>query len=587
MSYLMVNLAESARAQAQALVEAALPDGLTVRGNVGPSRGKDNGDFSSNHALVGAKLAQPAVEDVKPDENTGDKKKSRKAAQELEEKRTREFAEAICSAINLEGSYFSSVEAASKGFINFTLSERYYSELLHAIVESGEDYGRIDIGKGERVMIEFVSANPTGPMTIGNARGGVLGDSLASILDRAGYDVWREFYINDEGNQIEKFGYSIEARYMQIILGEDGFPFPEDGYHGDDIRDLAQIIYSRDGTIYCDMDSETRRRAFIEFALPYNIDLMREHLERYRISYDRWFPESELYKSGAVADTIALLENAGLTFERDGAIWLRNTDFGADKDEVLRRANGHYTYYASDIAYHRNKFIERGFDRVIDVLGADHHGHSIRFKATVSAPALGLADKRLDFLIMQMVRLERDGEVVKVSKRTGKALTLSDLLDEIGIDACRFFFNAKPDSHLKFDLDLAIRQDSENPVYYVQYAHARLCSLIAALAEEGISPKAPSEIDVGLLSTPYELELMKQLATLPESIRLAAEEMDPSHINRFLTELAGSFHRFYTFCRIKDEATELLNARLLLCDCTRRVLAIALGLIGVSAPVQM
>ena len=434
-------------------------------------------------------------------------------------------------------------------------------------------------------MVEFVSANPTGPMTIGNARGGVLGDALASVMQRAGYDVWREFYVNDAGNQVDLFGKSIEARYLQLIKGEDAVEFPDNGYHGDDIKELARLIHERDGDKYLDMDSAERCKAFVEFGLPHNIALMEKHLERYRISFDKWFLESSLHESGYVAETVKLLENAGHTYEKDGAIWLKNTEFGADKDEVLRRANGFYTYYAVDIAYHRNKFIERGFDRVIDVWGADHHGHAIRFAASMTAPELGLEDKKLDFLIMQMVRLVRGNEIVKVSKRTGKALTLNDLMDEIGVDACRFFFNAKPDTHLEFDLDLAIRQDSENPVYYVQYAHARICSLLAALAEEGHKPDG--SVSAALLREPQERELIKQLAQYTDEIRLAARDYDPSRINRYVTELAARFHRFYNACRIKDAEPELLSARLALCDCTRSVIANALSIIGVTAPEKM
>ncbi|NCC68859.1 MAG: arginine--tRNA ligase, partial [Clostridia bacterium] len=395
------------------------------------------------------------------------------------------------------------------------------------------------------------------------------------------------FYVNDAGNQVDLFGKSIEARYLQIIKGEDAVAFPENGYHGDDIRNLAKMIYDRVGEKYLDMDSEERCRTFVEFGLPYNISLMKQHLERYRIRFDEWFMESSLHKSGYVEETVKLLEDTGCTYEKDGALWLRNTDFGADKDEVLRRANGFYTYYAVDIAYHRNKFIERGFDRVIDVWGADHHGHAVRFAASMTAPALGIQNKKLDFLIMQMVRLVRGNEIVKVSKRTGKALTLNDLLDEIGVDACRFFFNAKPDTHLEFDLDLAIRQDSENPVYYVQYAHARICSLISAMAEEGHTVQKDGEIDASLLNTDQERELIKQLAMFTEEIRLAARDYDPSRINRFVTELAARFHRFYSACRIKDAEPELRDARLVLCACTEKVIANALDIVGVTAPEKM
>ncbi|MBR6561582.1 MAG: arginine--tRNA ligase, partial [Oscillospiraceae bacterium] len=327
------------------------------------------------------------------------------------------------------------------------------------------------------------------------------GDALANVLDRAGCNVWREFYVNDAGNQVDLFGKSIEARYLQRLLGEDAVEFPDNGYHGEDIRTLAALICERDGDKYLNVPSEERCKAFVEFGLPHNIALMREHLDRYGVHFDHWFLESSLHESGYVAETVQLLTEGGHTYEKDGAIWLKNTDFGADKDEVLRRANGFYTYYAVDVAYHRNKFVVRDFDRVIDVWGADHHGHARRFAATMTAPELEMENRKLDFLIMQMVRLTRNGETVKVSKRTGKALTLNDLIDEIGVDACRFFFNAKPDTHLEFDLDLAIRQDAENPVYYVQYAHARICSLLANLAQAGYSVPAAGAFDASLLAT--------------------------------------------------------------------------------------
>ena len=436
-------------------------------------------------------------------------------------------------------------------------------------------------------MVEFVSANPTGPMTIGNARGGVLGDTLATVLDMAGCDVTREFYVNDAGNQVDKFGRSIEARYIQLLRGEDAVEFPEDGYHGEDIWDMARAIVQESGDRYLDVPGPERRQAFVAFGLPRNIALMREHLERYRIHFDRWFLESELHESGYVKETVELLERGGHTYEKDGALWLRNTDFGAEKDEVLRRSNGFYTYYAVDIAYHRNKFIQRGFDRVIDVWGADHHGHAIRFGKSMTAPELGLEGKRLDFLIMQMVRLVRDGETVKVSKRSGKALTLNDLLDEIGVDACRFFFNAKPDTHLEFDLDLAIRQDSENPVYYVQYAHARICSLLASCGEPGRGVPCAESARLELLDSEFEREVIKQLAMFPEEILLAARDYDPSRINRYAMELAARFHRFYNACRIRDAETELRDARLVLSAAVGRVIARALAVVGVSAPEKM
>ena len=564
----MANLIESARLQIDELLRAAHARAVSagtleqaeLRGAGSVSKDGIGGDWASNHALTSAKALKM---------------------------RPKELADILVDNLELEGSFFEKAEVAGPGFINLTLSDHWYEAVLNAIGKDKADYGRSNVGNGERVMVEFVSANPTGPMTIGNARGGALGDTLAEILSWSGHDVSREFYVNDEGNQIELFGRSIEARYLQLCLGEDAVEFPEDGYHGEDIRDLAALIRERDGDIYVQMPGEERRRAFVDFALPYNIEKMRAHLERYRIRFDKWFHESELYETGYVDETLECLSKAGDTYEKDGALWLRNTEFGADKDEVMRRANGFFTYYASDIAYHRNKFIKRGFERVINVWGADHHGHAIRFNATMSAPALGLTDKRLDFIIMQMVRLTRGGETVKVSKRTGKALTLNDLLDEISADACRFFFNAKPDTHLEFDLDLAVRQDSENPVYYVQYAHARICSMIKQLASEGYSVPAAADIDTSVLREPQETELMKQLAFLPEEIALAARDYDPSRLNRYLMDLAARFHRFYAACRIRGSEPEVLRARLYLSDCTRQALANALGIIGVTAPEAM
>ena len=563
----MANLIEEAKLAVGELLEKAynkalaageLPEGGLPAGNVEIPKDVKNGDWAANHAMAGAKTLK-----LPP----------------------RKIAEALCANIDLTDSYFSAVEIAGPGFLNFRLGEKWFAEVIAAVRGEGKDYGCSNEGRGERVMVEFVSANPTGPMTIGNARGGVLGDALASVMQRAGYNVWREFYVNDAGNQVDLFGKSIEARYLQIIKGEDAVEFPENGYHGDDICALAKLIRERDGEKYLNMPSDERCKAFVDFGLPYNIELMKKHLARYRISFDQWFLESSLHESGYVADTVKLLEDAGLTYEKDGALWLKNTDLGADKDEVLRRSNGFYTYYAVDIAYHRNKFIERGFERVIDVWGADHHGHAIRFAASMKAPALGLQDKKLDFLIMQMVRLIRDGETVKVSKRTGKALTLNDLMDDIGVDACRFFFNAKPDSHLEFDLDLAIRQDSENPVYYVQYAHARICTLIAALADEGV--KVPETFDATLLQDEQEKALVKVLASFTEEIRQAALTYDPSRINRYVIDVAAHFHRFYAACRIKDAEPALRDARLALCDCTKTVIENALEIIGVSAPEKM
>ncbi len=580
----MANLIEQAKEQIESLLNTAcaaaagkgeLPAAAALSGTVEIPKDVANGDFAANHAMTGARALRMAP---------------------------RKIAEALAANLSLEGSYFSAVEVAGPGFINFRLGERWYAEVLRACAAEGESYGRVDLGRGERVVVEFVSANPTGPMHMGNARGGVLGDAIASVLDRAGYDVWREFYVNDAGNQIEKFAASIDARYRQRILGEDAVEFPEDGYHGDDIKELAEGFYQLHGEAYLNRSEAERHAAMAAYGLERNIPKMQADLRRYGIEYDKWFFESELHESGYVEETVGMLTGRGFTYEKDGALWLRTSQLLRErlaregkseaeieklelKDDVLRRANGFYTYFAADIAYHRNKLEKRGFDRAINVWGADHHGHVARLKGALDA--LGLDGDRLEIVLMQLVKLLYDGQPVRMSKRTGKAISLTNLLDEIPVDAARYFFNSRPESAVEFDLALAVRQDSENPVYYVQYAHARICSVLAALAAEGHAAPAAEDVDVALLSTPEERELIKQLAALPEEIRQAALSLDPSRINRYVTELAARFHKFYTVCRIKDAEPGLLEARLFLADSVRRVIALALGIVGVSAPEKM
>ena len=434
-------------------------------------------------------------------------------------------------------------------------------------------------------------------------RGGVLGDTLASVLAACGADVTREFYVNDAGHQIDKFAHSIEARYLQIIRGEDAVPFPEDGYQGEDIKDLARAYYEKNGDKLLDVPEAERQEALAQFGLSINLPKMKTDLERYKIHYDNWFYESSLHESGYVKETVDLLAERGWTYEKDGALWLRTADILRDhyrrqgkkeadiekldlKDDVLRRANGFYTYFAADIAYHRNKFAVRGFDKVINIWGADHHGHVARLKGALDALGLN-GSERLDIVLMQLVKLLRDGEVVRMSKRTGKAISLSDLLDEVSVDAARWYFNAKPDTQMEFDLGLAVREDSENPIYYVEYAHARICSLLRALAEEGTSVPRQADVDMSLLSGEAERALLKQIAQFCEEIKLAARDYDPSHINRYLQELAACFHRFYTACRIKGEEPAVRDARLKLADDTRIVLRNGLKLIGVDAPEKM
>ena len=564
------------QAYAAAVKENLLPDGVSIAPSVEIPKDVSNRDYTTTFCLAAAKAMK-----MNP----------------------RQVASVLMQHMTLEDSYFTSVELAGPGFMNFRLGDKWYGDTVAAIEAAGGDYGCSDMLKGRKIMVEFVSANPTGPMHMGNARGGVLGDTLASVLQKSGADVWREFYVNDAGNQIEKFAKSLEARYFQIIKGEDAVEFPEDGYHGDDIRELAQAFYAQEGDKYLDCDEKTRHDALARFGLDRNIPKMKTDLERYGIRYDQWFFESSLHESGYVADTVAALTELGYTYEKDGALWLKTAEIleknlraagksDADieklalKDDVLRRANGFYTYFAADIAYHRNKFAVRGFDKVINIWGADHHGHVARLKGAMDA--LGLdGEHRLDIVLMQLVKLVRDGEVVRMSKRTGKAISLTDLLDEIPVDACRYFFNAKPETQMEFDLGLAVREDSENPVYYVQYAHARICTLLKALAAEGYQVKDAADVDFTVLSTPEEKALIKQLAQYPVVVQLAARDYDPSFINRYLTELAAAFHKFYNACRIKGEAENVLLARLKLADTARAVLKNGMTLIGCSATKKM
>ena len=498
----------------------------------------------------------------------------------------RKIAEAITNNLSLDGTYFDRFEIAGPGFINFFLSKQFYVDVLKDIEALGTEYGRSDYGQGKKIMVEFVSANPTGPMHMGNARGCALGDCLAAVLDAAGYFVWREFYVNDAGNQIEKFGNSLEARYLQIYKGEDAVEFPEDGYHGDDIKERAAQFAEEFGDRYVDAAPEDRRKALVEFALPRNIAKMKADLAKYGIQYDEWFLESKLHNDGELEETIQILKDKGLTYDKEGALWYRATTFGAEKDEVLVRQNGNPTYFAADIAYHRNKFAKRGFDRCIDVWGADHHGHVARMKAAMDA--VGLDGSKLDIVLIQLVRLVRNGEVVRMSKRTGKAIQLADLLDEVPVDAARFLFNMREaTSQMDFDLDLAVQQDAQNPVYYVQYAHARICSILKALKAEGIEPRACTDEELALLNTQEEIDLIRHLSAYTDEIVAAAKDYDPARITRYVITLANLFHKFYNTCRVKDEEDHLRAARICLCEAAATVIRNVLSLLKISAPESM
>lgn len=497
----------------------------------------------------------------------------------------RQIAEAILAHLSLEGTYLERAEVAGPGFLNFFLSPAFYAAVVGEVLEAGDQYGRSDFGGGKKVMVEFVSANPTGPMHMGNARGGALGDCLASVLEAAGYDVWREFYVNDAGNQIEKFGLSLDVRYQQHFRGEDAVELPEDAYHGDDIREHAANFAAIYGDKYLDAPEAERRAALVQYALPLNIEKMHRDLEKYRIVYDEWFRESVLHNDGELKATIDLLTEKGLTYEKDGALWYKASEHGGEKDEVLVRANGNPTYFAADIAYHRNKFA-RGFDICIDVWGADHHGHVARMKGAMDA--VGLDGSRLHVVLLQLVRLMQNGEVVRMSKRSGKAIQLADLLDEVPVDAARFFFNLREaGSQMDFDLGLAVEQSSSNPVYYVQYAHARICSIFKNLQAEGITPRACTAQELVRLTEPAEKELIRHIAAYTGEIIEAARDYDPARITRYCMDLAGLFHKFYNSCRVKGEEEPLMQARLALCEATRTTLRNALSLLKITAPETM
>lgn len=518
----------------------------------------------------------------------------------------RAIGQMIADAAVLDGTVFEKIGVAGPGFLNFFISPLWFNETVGEVISSGSDYGKTELGKGKRVLVEFVSANPTGPMHIGNARGGALGDSLSSVLQFAGYEVEREFYVNDAGNQIEKFGKSLSIRYMQIADGnksdviasygdddvcrkifedEENFPMPEDVYKGVDIIEHAYNFYKINGDKFVNADEESRKSALVEYALPLNIDGLEKDLAKYRIVYDTWFRESSLHKSGAVKQIVDMLTEKGQTYEKDGAIWFKASDFGDDQDRVLVRANGIPTYFVPDIAYHYNKLVTRGFDKAIDILGADHHGYIARMKAALTA--LGVDASKLDIVIMQMVMLVRNGETVKLSKRSGKAITLSTLLDEVPIDAARFFFNLRdPNTHLEFDLELAIEESSNNPVFYVQYAHARICSILRRMEEEGTGY---SNIPVSELNFnhPAELALIRHIAALPNCINEAAKDYNPSKITKYLCDLAQLFHKFYDNCKIKGEEENILQSRLSLCVATKTVFKNLLDLLKVDAPEKM
>lgn len=520
-------------------------------------REKEHGDFATNLAMLLARQAK-----MPP----------------------RQVAEVLNNHLNKEGSWLARVEIAGPGFINFYLDSRWVYEVLPQIEEQGDKYGNSETGQGKKVQVEFVSANPTGLLHMGNARGAALGDTMANLLQAAGFAVTREFYINDTGNQIENFGRSLEARYFQL-MGQD-VDFPEDGYHGQDIIDTVKGLIAADsGQKYLNMDPEQRKAEFIEYALKEKLNAIRSNLSQFGVDYDVWFSEKTLHESGAVSSAIDELRAKGYIYENEGALWLKTTAFGEEKDEVLVRGNGVPTYFAADIAYHKNKF-DRGFQWVINIWGADHHGHVARLKGAVKA--LGYDSGNLDIVLMQLVRLFKGGEIIRMSKRSGEFITLEDLIAEVGKDAARYFFVMRsPDSHLDFDMDLAKSQSTDNPVYYIQYAHARICSILRQLEEkDGTVPKT-GDCDLERLQEPAELDLIRKLVDFPTEISDAAVSLEPHRIARYAHELAGLFHSFYNSHRVIVDDQELQNARLVLVKCVQVVVQRALHLLGLTAPESM
>lgn len=560
----------------KAIEKGQLPEGEIPEVNVEVPADRANGDFSTNAAMISARAFRCAPKKI---------------------------ADAIKENISLDGTYLEKCETAGPGFINFYLKDSYYGAILRDVKECGSDYGRSDYGKGEKVMLEFVSANPTGPMHMGNARGGALGDCLAAVMERAGYTVSREFYINDAGNQIEKFASSLDVRYRQLFVGEENAPLPEDCYQGLDIKELAEEFKEINGDKYMNTSEEERKKALVDFALPKNIAAMKATMAKYRIEYDKWFHESTLHESGEVMKTVELLKEKGLTYEKDGAVWYKNKEVSEKrllaegktqeeidrlelKDDVLIRANGNPTYFAADIAYHRNKLVTRGFDKAIDIWGADHHGHVARMKGALES--IGIDPSRLDIILMQLVRLMKDGQVVRMSKRTGKSITLTDLLEEIPVDAVRFLFNMREaGSQMDFDLDLAVETSSQNPVYYCQYAHARICSILKKSAAQGTELRDVTDEELLLLSAPEERELIRHLAALTDEIVLSAKNYDPARITRYVIELATLFHKFYNSCRVTCEDESLMQARLFLCVCVRDTIRNILEMFRITVPESM
>ncbi|MGD7053843.1 arginine--tRNA ligase [Sutcliffiella horikoshii] len=516
---------------------------------------KTNGDYSTNMAMQLARVAKKAP---------------------------RMIAEEIVKNFDQSKASIEKIDIAGPGFINFYMDNAYLTDLIPTILKAGTDYGRSNIGKGEKINVEFVSANPTGDLHLGHARGAAVGDSLCNVLDKAGYEVTREYYINDAGNQINNLALSVEARYFQA-LGQDK-EMPEDGYHGKDIIGIGQAIADEFSDRFVNESEEDRRSFFREYGLKYEMKKLQQDLEEFRVRFDVWYSETSLYNNGKIDEALTTLREQGHIYEEEGATWFRSTEFGDDKNRVLIKNDGSYTYLTPDIAYHQDK-LKRGHDKLINIWGADHHGYIPRMKAAIEA--LGYGKDALEVEIIQLVHLFQNGEKMKMSKRTGKAVTMRDLMEEVGLDAVRYFFAMRSgDTHLDFDMDLAVSQSNENPVFYAQYAHARICSMLRQGEEQGLSLEGNFALEH--ISSEKEIDLLKKLGEYPLAVAEAAEKRIPHRITNYTFELASALHSFYNAEKVLDaDNMEKSKARLGLMKAVQITLQDALKLIGVSAPEKM
>ncbi|MGK9431126.1 arginine--tRNA ligase [Bacillus atrophaeus] len=516
---------------------------------------KTHGDYSTNMAMQLARIAKKAP---------------------------RQIAEDIVASFDKGKASIEKLDIAGPGFINFYMDNQYLTKLIPSVLEAGEAYGETNIGNGERIQVEFVSANPTGDLHLGHARGAAVGDSLCNVLAKAGYDVSREYYINDAGNQINNLALSVEVRYFEALGLEK--EMPEDGYRGEDIIAIGKRLAEEYGDRFVTEEESERQKFFREYGLKYELEKLRVDLENFRVPFNVWYSETSLYENGKIDKALEALRKQGHVYEEDGATWFRSTTFGDDKDRVLIKKDGTYTYLLPDIAYHKDK-LDRGFDKLINVWGADHHGYIPRMKAAIEA--LGYQKGTLEVEIIQLVHLYKNGEKMKMSKRTGKAVTMRDLIEEVGLDAVRYFFAMRSaDTHMDFDLDLAVSTSNDNPVYYAQYAHARICSMLRQGEEQGLTPA--SDLDFSAVNSEKEYDLLKTIGGFPEAVAEAAEKRIPHRVTNYIYDLASSLHSFYNAEKVIDpENEEKSRARLALMKATQITLNNALQLIGVSAPEKM